>query len=53
MPDADKESLMHGLGERDGHVGVGGRLAGRLRRLPFQLDEPFGAGVRLGGAQPG
>jgi hypothetical protein len=42
-----------GLGERDGDVGVGGGLAGRLGGLAFQLDEPLGGGVRLGGAQPG
>ena len=40
------------LGERDRHVGVGGGLAGRLRRLPLQLDQPLGRGVRLGGQQP-
>ena len=42
-----------GLGERDGHVGVGGGLPGRLGGFAFELDEPFGGGVRLGGRQPG
>jgi hypothetical protein len=42
-----------GLGERDGDVGVGGGLAGRLGGLAFQFDEPLGGGVRLGGVQPG
>ena len=42
-----------GLGERDGHVGVGGGLARGLRGFAFQLDKPFGGGVRLGGRQPG
>jgi hypothetical protein len=31
------------------HIGVGSGLPGRLGRLAFQLDEPFGGGVRLGG----
>ena len=38
-----------GLGERDGDVGVGGGLAGRLSGFAFELDEPLGGGVRLGG----
>ena len=41
------------LGERDGHVVVGGGLAGGLGGLAFEFDEPFGGGVRLGGFQPG
>ena len=32
---------------------VGGGLAGRLGGFAFELDEPFGGGVRLGGLQPG
>ena len=42
-----------GLGERDGDVVVGGGLPGGLGGLAFELDEPFGGGVRLGGRQPG
>ena len=38
-----------GLGERDGDVVVGGGLPGRLGGFAFELDEPFGGGVRLGG----
>jgi len=47
--------LQHGdgLGERDGHVGVGSGLTGRLGGLPFQLDEPLGGGMRLCRRQPG
>jgi len=41
------------LGERDGHVGVGGGLAGCLGGFAFQFDEPFGGGVRLGRFEPG
>ena len=41
------------LGERDGEVVVGGGLPGRLRRFAFELDEPFGGGVRLGRGEPG
>ena len=41
------------LGERDRDVGVGGGLAGRLSRLPLQLDHPLGGGMGLGGLQPG
>ena len=36
-----------GLGERDRDVVVGGGLAGGLGGLAFELDEPFGGGVRL------
>jgi hypothetical protein len=42
-----------GLGERDGDIGVDGGLAGGLGGLAFELDEPFGGGVRFGGCQPG
>jgi hypothetical protein len=42
-----------GLGERDGHVVIGGRLPGRPGCLAFQLDEPFGGGIRLGRSEPG
>ena len=42
-----------GLGERDGHVVVGGGLPGRLGGFAFELDEPFGGGVRLGRREPG
>ena len=42
-----------GLGERDGHVVVGGGLAGGPGGFAFELDEPFGGGVRLGRRQPG
>ncbi len=42
-----------GLGERNRHVGVDRRLAGGLSGLAFQLGEPLGGGVRLGGRQPG
>ena len=42
-----------GLGERDGDVVVGGGLPGRPGGLAFELDQPFGGGVRLGGRQPG
>src|SRR5690242_8697527 len=31
-----------GLGERDGHVVIGGGLPGRLGGFAFELDEPFG-----------
>ena len=41
------------LGERDGHVVVGGGLPGRPGSLAFELDEPFGGGVRLGRLKPG
>jgi hypothetical protein len=42
-----------GLGERDGDVVVGGGLPGGLGGFAFELDEPFGGGVRLGGLEPG
>ena len=42
-----------GLGERDGDVVVGDGLAGGPCGLAFQLDKPFGGGVRLGRRQPG
>jgi hypothetical protein len=41
------------LGERDRHVVVGGGLPGRPGGLAFELDEPFGGGVRLGRLEPG
>ena len=42
-----------GLGERDGHVVVGGRLPGGPGGFAFELDEPFGGGVRFGRREPG
>ena len=41
------------LGERDGHVGVDGGLAGHLGCLASHLDQPLRGGVRFGGRQPG
>ena len=41
------------LGERDGHVVVGGGLPGGLGGFAFEFDEPFGGGVRLGRLEPG
>src|SRR4029077_11556970 len=42
-----------GLGERDRDVVVGGGLAGGLGGFAFELDEPFGGGVRLSRLEPG
>ena len=42
-----------GLGERDGDVVVGGGLPGGPGGFAFELDEPFGGGVRLGRREPG
>ena len=41
------------LGEGDGHVGIGGGLAGGLGGFAFEFDQPLGGGVRLGGREPG
>jgi hypothetical protein len=41
------------LGERDGHVVVGGGLPGGPGGLAFEFDEPFGGGVRLSRLEPG
>ena len=40
------------LRQRHRHVGVRRRLPGRLRRLPLQLQQPLGCGVRLSRLQP-